>query len=111
MKDRQGVRRCTLYVGEVPREAWRDACSWLNVARTPSTFARRMDNTHLYEGDVGPLVTAAGLVEREEVRHRSLQELGVELVADVVNNDYGGLSDEWLFLRVEAENSPAYCTA
>lgn len=113
VKDRQGARRCTLHVGEVSCKAWRDACSWLDpqhVARTPSISARRKDNTHLYEGDVGPLVTAAGLVERKEVRHRSLQELGVELVADVVNNDYGGLSNEWLFLRVEAENSPEYCT-
>lgn len=62
--------------------------------------------TYLYEGDVGPLVAAADLVEREEVWTRSLQELGIKLVTDVIDHDNGRLSDERLFPRVEAENRP-----
>jgi len=61
---------------------------------------------YLYECDVGPLVAAADLVEREKVRTRSLQELGVELVTDVIDHDNGRLPDERLFHRVEAEDRP-----
>lgn len=62
---------------------------------------------HLDKSDVGPLVAAADLVEGKEVRDRSLQELGVQLVADVVDDDHGRPSDEGFFLRVEAKNCPA----
>lgn len=43
--------------------------------------------SHLHKSDVGPLVTATFLVEREKIWHRPLQELRIELVADVVDDD------------------------
>lgn len=62
--------------------------------------------TYLYESDVRPLVAAADLVEGEEVRTRSLQELWVELVTDVIDNDNGRFPDERLLSWIEAENRP-----
>lgn len=43
--------------------------------------------SHLYKSDVGPLVAATFLVEREKIWHCPLQELSVELVADVVDDN------------------------
>lgn len=64
---------------------------------------------HLYESYVSPLVAAADVVVRKKVRHRPLQELGIKLVADVVDYDNRGLSDERFFCRIEAENRSGEC--
>lgn len=69
-------------------------------------FLTRWPIPYLHEGYVGPFVAAAYLVEREEVRHRPLQELGVQLVSDIVHNDNGGWPDQGFLLWVGTENRP-----
>lgn len=63
-----------------------------------------MNEAHLYESDIGPLVATVSLVEGEKIRQRPLQKFGVQLVADVVDDDDGGLPYKRLLLRIKAEN-------
>lgn len=62
---------------------------------------------YLHECYIGPFVAAAYLVELEEVWHRPLKELRVQLVPDIVDHDHRRRPDQRLLLWVGAENRPA----